>query len=172
MMGGRGDAARCWCQFFRLPNGDYQASSVEGRKGALREQLAGALSPGVLAYADSGEPIGWCGLGPRRNYQRLARSEIGKATRDAAGLWSVVCFVVSVQHRRQGITERLLAAAIDLARSNGAAAIEAYPVDVTVALRISSAALHPGPLSVYLRAGFHEVARPKPSRPIVRLSLS
>jgi GNAT superfamily N-acetyltransferase len=171
IMGVKGDAARCWCQFFRQPNAQYRASTDEARRAALHAQLAGGVAPGVLVHDDVDEPIGWCGIAPRRDYARLGRSEIAKATNDADGLWSVVCFVVRVGHRSQGATGELLAAAVELARSNGAAAIEAYPVDTTAVPRVTSADLHHGALPVFLRAGFREVARPKPGRPTVRLQL-
>ena len=60
----------------------------------------------------------------------------------------------------------LLRAAVDHARSQGARLLEAYPVD-------RDEPSHPddmffGAKSMYDRAGFKEVARRKPGRPIVR----
>lgn len=170
-MGTRGDSARCWCQFFRQPNTEYRAASDSDRRDALQAQLLGGSATGVLAYSGDGEPIGWCGVGPRADYARIARSEIGRATVDRSGLWSVVCFVVRIGHRRQGATRDLLSAAVAFARDSGAVDIEAYPVDVAAAPRVSSTDLHHGALDVFTRAGFVEVARPKPSRPTVRLQL-
>jgi hypothetical protein len=66
----------------------------------------------------------------------------------------------------------LLAGAVALARDGGATVVEGYPVDVAVRASTSAAALYHGPLSVFLRAGFAEVARPAPDRPVVRLPLS
>ncbi len=171
IMGSKGDAAHCWCQFFRQPNAEYRACSDQARRDALRTQLDDPVAPGVLAYDAALEPVGWCGIAPRRGYARIDRSEVGRATADEAGLWSVVCFVVRVGHRRQGTSGQLLAAAVRHARGNGAVAVEAYPVDVTAMPRATSADLHHGALSTFLRAGFREVARPKPARPTVRLDL-
>jgi hypothetical protein len=64
----------------------------------------------------------------------------------------------------------LLAGALDLARRGGARTVEGYPVD-TAQRTSTSAALFPGPLPVFLRAGFTEVARPQPARPVVRVTL-
>ena len=63
----------------------------------------------------------------------------------------------------------MLKAAVDYARSCGARLVEAYPVD-------EDQRSHPddmffGAKSMYDRAGFREVARRKPNRPVVRKSL-
>src|SRR5690606_39771155 len=44
-------------------------------------------------------------------------------------VWSVWCIRVRPGHRRKGISHHLLAGAVELARSQGAPAIEGYPVD-------------------------------------------
>ena len=44
-------------------------------------------------------------------------------------------------------------------------------MDLAVRGRTSAAELYHGPLSVFLRAGFTEVGRPQPARPVVRLRL-
>jgi GNAT superfamily N-acetyltransferase len=86
-------------------------------------------------------------------------------------VWSVTCFVVRVGHRRAGVARALLDGAVRLARDSGARVVEAYPVDVAAKRSTSSAELYHGPLSTFLAAGFHEVARPRPSRAVVRLEL-
>lgn len=93
-----------------------------------------------------------------------------QATQDEPGLWSVTCFVVRVGHRRQGVAGQLLQAAIEFARRHGARMIEAYPVDPSVR-PTGSSGLYQGPLALYQKAGFTEVARPSESRAIVRLNL-
>jgi GNAT superfamily N-acetyltransferase len=171
VMGGRGDPARCWCQFFRLRGKAWQSATPESNRAALRAQVAdGPVPPGVLGYTPSGEPVGWCAVAPRCSYHRLAYSEVANALPDEDGLWSVTCFVVRVGHRRRGLSGALLEGAVALAARRGARAVEAYPVDVA-AKKPSSAELYHGPLSLFLRAGFTEVARPLPHRPVVRRAL-
>ena len=48
---------------------------------------------------------------------------------DDLPVWSLWCIRVRPGHRKQGISHALLAGAVDYARSNGAPAIEGYPVD-------------------------------------------
>jgi ribosomal protein S18 acetylase RimI-like enzyme len=84
-------------------------------------------------------------------------------------VWSVTCFVVRVGHRRRGLSRALLDGAVRLAGEGGARAVEGYPVDVAARSGVSSAELYHGPLSTFLDAGFREIARLRPARPVVRL---
>jgi GNAT superfamily N-acetyltransferase len=85
---------------------------------------------------------------------------------DDTPVWSIVCFVVPAQHRGQGVARGLLKGAIDYAGRRGAAMLEAYPVDRPS--RSSDEAMWFGPKSMYDAAGFEEVARRRPHRPVVR----
>jgi GNAT superfamily N-acetyltransferase len=88
---------------------------------------------------------------------------------DDQPVWSIVCFFVDSNARGRGLSRRMLEAAVDYARSRGTRLVEAYPVD-------KDQRGHPddmffGAKSIYDRAGFREVARRKPTRPVVRKSL-
>ncbi|HEY2296551.1 MAG TPA: GNAT family N-acetyltransferase [Jatrophihabitans sp.] len=170
VMGSKGDPARCWCQFFRGTNADWNAGTSGARRAALRAQLESGPPPGVLAYDDDAAAVGWCGLAPRADYPRLARSLTAKATQDEDGLWALTCFVVPVRARRQGVSGVLLDGAVELARRYGARTIEAYPIDLAIRTPSSSELYH-GAFHVFQRSGFVEVARPKSDRPTVRLTL-
>jgi GNAT superfamily N-acetyltransferase len=89
-----------------------------------------------------------------------------------AGVWWVTCFVVDSRHRRSGIGSALLQAAVDFAREHGAMAIEGHPVDVDAlkAARVAGSAIYTGTVAMFAAAGFVEVARTYPSRPVMRLS--
>ena len=170
VMGTRGDPARCWCQYFRLRGKAWQTATAATNRDALQAQmLDDPVPPGVVAYSD-GEPVGWCAVAPRASYSRLAFSDVATALPDEDGVWSVTCFVVRVGHRRSGLANSLLAAAVELAARHDAPLVEAYPVDVTVK-KASSAELYHGPLSLFLRHGFAELARPLPHRALVRKAL-
>jgi hypothetical protein len=173
VFGTRGDPARCWCRWF-YAGAQVDAGSAAANRDALQADVRRGPPPGVLAYRDA-EPVGWCAVAPRPGYTRLPRSEVLRGTpagelADPA-VWSVTCFVVRVGHRRAGVAAALLDGAVGLARESGARVVEAYPVDVAAKGRTSSAELYHGPLSMFLAAGFREVARPRPARPVVRLEL-
>jgi ribosomal protein S18 acetylase RimI-like enzyme len=174
VFGTRGDAARCWCQWFYAGSQVATGARAEANRDALRAQVRQGSPPGVLAYR-GGEPVGWCAVAPRPTYTRLPRSEAlrGTSPDELADptVWSVTCFVVRVGHRRGGVAAALLDGAVRLARESGARAVEAYPVDVAAKGNTSSAELYHGPLSTFLAAGFREVARPRSTRPVVRLEL-
>jgi GNAT superfamily N-acetyltransferase len=174
VFGTRGDASRCWCQWFYADSQVAAGARAEANREALREQVRQGPPPGVLAYR-GGEPVGWCAVSPRPTYTRLPRSEALRGTPEDEladpAVWSVTCFVVRVGHRRGGVAAALLDGAVGLARESGARVVEAYPVDVAAKARTSSAELYHGPLSTFLAAGFREVARPRPTRPVVRLEL-
>jgi GNAT superfamily N-acetyltransferase len=169
VMGSRGDAARCWCQFFQLRGAAWGASSAAANRDRLRRQISDSdRPPGVLAY-HADEPVGWCAVGPKPSYPRLAASPV--AGSETAGIWSVTCFVVRVGWRRRGVAGALLAGAVELARAGGATSVEAYPVDPMARSSVSAAELYHGPLPVFLDAGFRDVARPSAGRARVRLEV-
>lgn len=72
-------------------------------------------------------------------------------------------------YRGLGVARELLKGAVAYARRHGATLVEAYPVDK--AARCSDDSRWFGAKSMYDSAGFKEVARRKPQRPIVRLKL-
>lgn len=171
---GGGDGGSCWCQWWMLPNKDYNATSREEKRELLREQIANATHPfGLVAYVD-GEAVGWVKVAPRTEQPRLARTRAYQCSPepfDDPTVWAVSCFVVRREHRRNGIARQLLDAAVEHARSLGARVIEGYPID-TVAAKATSNGLFHGALSTFLDAGFEEVARAKPTSPVVSLRIA
>jgi GNAT superfamily N-acetyltransferase len=161
-------ARQCWCIHYRRTGRASQPPVGRSRAAANRAALK-ALSrsgqpPGLIAYRGR-QPVGWVSLGPRANFRRLERSSVMKPVDDTP-VWSIVCFVVPAQHRGQGVARGLLKGAIDYAGRRGAAMLEAYPVDRPS--RSSDEAMWFGPKSMSDAAGFEEVARRRPHRPVVR----
>jgi GNAT superfamily N-acetyltransferase len=120
--------------------------------------------PGLIAYEDD-RPVGWISLGPREDYEKLARSPVMKPVDDRP-VWSIVCFFVDQKARGRGVSEALLRAAVDHARSRGATLLDGYPVDKPG--RSQSDFLWFGAKRIFDRAGFREVARRTPTRPVMR----
>lgn len=163
-------ARGCWCMYYR--ESGKQAVPTGGTLQQLRKQrlhaLAAADPPaGLLAY-EGDTPVGWVTLGPREHYAKLQRSPVMKPVDDQP-VWSVVCFVVPPSQRHRGVARALLAGAVKHARAHGARLLEAYPVDKSE--RGADDWLWHGAKSMYDKAGFGEVARRKPARPVVRLVL-
>jgi len=164
-------ARGCWCMYYRISGkGVYTRPSDSQRsrsKQALKALAAQDPPPGLLGYRGRA-PVGWVSLGPRQDYAKLAHSPVMKPV-DEQPVWSVVCFVVPSEYRKQGVARELLAGAIEYARKRGVRLLEAYPVDKGA----SSASEAPwfGSKRMFDEAGFQEVARRKTTRPVVRLKL-
>lgn len=169
-----GDGRGCQCQWWTITNAEWQASSQPERTQLFRDEIDAGPPPGLIAYVD-GEAAGWVRVGPRPHQRRLAR------TRNFAGslepwddesVWAVSCFVVRKEHRRSGLNDRLLEAAVAYAREGGARVIEGYPIDPRAGSKKSSSSLFQGVVSTFLNAGFREVARPRPDLAIVALEIA
>lgn len=166
-------ARHCWCMFYRhsgarpaLRPGETHASRSRAELRALT--AAGDPPPGLIGYAGK-TPVGWISLGPREDFARLERSVVMKPVDDSR-VWSIVCFVVPSEYRRQGVAAALLAGAIRYAARRGVRLLEAYPVDK--AGDAADESMWFGAKRMYDSADFHEVARRRPARPVVRLQLA
>lgn len=168
-----GDGPDCQCQWWLLTNAQFQQSSRDELTERFHTEMHDERPPGLIAYVD-GEPAGWVRVGPRTTQARLLRTrDVVTATAeplDADDVWAVSCFVVRKAHRGQGLTRKLLGAAVATARDAGARVVEAYPLDPTVTKRTANQ-LYRGTVSVFEDAGFDIVDRPKPDRALVALTL-
>lgn len=159
----------CWCMAYRRSGSQAQPAAgttrAQANKAALKALVDSSRPPGLIGYRGK-VPVGWVSIGPREDYARLARSPVMKPVDDKA-VWSVICFVVPAEYRGQGVARALLAGAVAYAKKCGAKLIEAYPVDKPS--RSHDDFMWFGAKSMYDKAGFAEVARRKPHRPVVRL---
>ncbi|UWX98224.1 GNAT family N-acetyltransferase [Arthrobacter zhaoxinii] len=147
-------AQACWCLSYRLPTSEFRTLPGSEQQGRLRRYAEEGTPPGVVAYVD-GEAAGWCSVSPRASHHRLRSSRTIPAVDDVP-VWSVVCLVIRPQFRRQGLARHLLDGAVDYARSSGAPALEAYPIDAGGG-RISSSLAYVGTTGLFEAAGFERV---------------
>jgi GNAT superfamily N-acetyltransferase len=164
LFGERGACGGCWCMAWRLGHAEWKAGKGGRNRRAFQELVTSGQTPGVLAYAE-GEAVGWCAVAPREVYPALARARVLKPVDDTP-VWSISCLFVAKPHRRRGLSPELLKAAATFARSRGALVVEGYPVDPSQ--RLPDPFVWTGLASAFRRAGFKEVARPSPTRPIMR----
>jgi GNAT superfamily N-acetyltransferase len=160
----------CWCMYYRRSgraNVPADTSYGDYNREALKSLVDAGTVPGLIGYRD-GQPIAWVSLGPRGDYAKLARSPVMKPV-DEKPVWSVICFYTAPGARGEHVSEAMLAHAADYARENGATLLEAYPVDAPA--RKGDDSMWFGAKSLYDRAGFREVARRKPTRPVMRKAL-
>jgi GNAT superfamily N-acetyltransferase len=168
LFGRHGASGGCWCMFWRVKRAEYDARRGEGLKEGLKSLVFANEAPGLLAYS-GGKAVGWISLGPREQFPRLENSR-NLARVDEQAVWSVVCFFVARSHRNQGLTIRLLQAAVEYARLHGAKIVEGYPVDPKQD-RVDALSVYTGLASVFKVVGFTEVARRSETRPVMRLTM-
>lgn len=175
VFGRRGeDPSWCWCRLF-LRSTTYESAESDSRldnRDALRQEIThAAVPPGLLAYIDN-QPVGWTRVGPRSDFPRVSGNRaLAKVLTEDPGVWWVTCFVVDSRHRRSGVGATLLKAAVEFAGEHAATAVEGHPVDVAAlsAARVSGSAIFTGTVAMFSAAGFTEVARTYPTRPVMRL---
>ncbi len=165
LFGPHGACAGCWCMWWRQSRAEFSENHYAGNKRAMKKIILAGQEPGILVYA-SGTPIGWCAIGPREAYPSLERSKVLQRIDDLP-VWSVTCFYVMRGQRRQGLTGQLLKAAILFAQKRGAKVIEAYPID-SGGKQKNTVSVFTGLVSTFTEAGFVEVTRRSPARPILR----
>jgi GNAT superfamily N-acetyltransferase len=164
LFGPKGACAGCWCMFWKLRGKAYdEAKGYETRQMHKSIIDAGTVT-GLLAYLH-GDVVGWVAVEPRLAYPKLAHSRALKPVDDQP-VWSVTCFFVAKDFRRQGIAVELLKAALDHVRRQGGKIVEGYPVDAKK--DIPAPFVYTGTASAFQQAGFQEVARHTPTRPIFR----
>lgn len=168
LFGPKGACAGCWCMTWRLQKSEYDRLKGDGNKKAIKK-LASKNEPiGILAFVDD-EPAGWCAVAPREKYVRLKTSRVLKPIDDQP-VWSVSCFFIAKQHRRKGLSVKLLKAALAYAKKEGARIVEAYPLEPKDK-KMPDVFAWTGILSSFITAGFKEEKRHSPARPIVRYYL-
>ena len=172
---GGGDGASCWCRWLLDTRAAFDAASREGRKAALRSELAEAAVPPGLVLTTDGEAVGWVRVAPRPAQPGVLRTQVvrkGSSEPPADdAVWAVTCFVVRREHRGSGVAAALLDGAVAHASANGARVVEGYPVDRAARPNATSSELWHGTVGLFARAGFVETGRPTPARAVMTLHL-
>ncbi len=150
----RPDANVCWCLSYRLPNAEHLALRGVQRGERVEQLVREHPPPGVLAY-DGGQVVGWAAVHPRADTSFARNRKIPHV--DELDVWSLWCVRVRPGHRGRGISHDLVRGAVDFARSQGAPAVEAYPVDNRDA-KVDLTMAYVGTKAVFERAGFTQAA--------------
>ncbi len=174
LFGPQGACYGCWCTAFLLPPKQRHAMSGEARRDLMLERIAAGPPPGLLAYDAGGLAVGWMQIGPRAsvpewNNPRRSSTPLDDAPADDPGVWAITCFFFRNTARGKGLSHQILAEGLKFARSQGARLVEASPMDQ--AKQSKSIGLFVGSTRVFKAAGFVEVARAKPGRPLMRYDL-
>jgi GNAT superfamily N-acetyltransferase len=141
--------ADCWCLNHRQAPGcpTGVAAQNEMKKRTIEEKVSGLL--GYLA----GECVGWIAIDPMLELIGHDCHETGKSDE-----WAIHCMFVKAGFRGQGISTRLIAAAVDYGRAKGVRIISAFPIPEESRHRFPvNEAEFSGRISTYLKLGFQPV---------------
>jgi GNAT superfamily N-acetyltransferase len=150
----RPDANVCWCLSHRLDSRTNRELVGPARGDYVRELTARPVAPGVLAY-DGDEVVGWAAVAPRAELPFERSRRIPHV--DDQSVWSVWCIKVRPGHRGRGIAHVLLEGAVEYAASQGAPAVEGYPVD-NRGQKVDLTMAYVGTKAIFERAGFTQAA--------------
>lgn len=150
--------------FWKLRGKAFTENTGDAARQMQKSIVDSKVVPGLIAYAD-GYPIGWVAVEPRSAYPKLAHSHVLTPVDDKE-VWSITCFFVAKDYRRKGVTIELLKASVGHVRKHGGKIVEGYPVDAPQDM--PAPFVYTGTASAFQQAGFKEVARNAPTRPIFR----
>lgn len=164
LFGKNGACGGCWCMHWKLRGKDFSENTGNAARQMQKSIVDSKIVPGLLAYSE-GYPVGWIAVEPRSAYPKLAHSRVLKPVDDQE-VWSITCFFVEKKHRHKGITVELLKAATEYVKGRGGKIVEGYPVDAKS--EEPAPFVFTGTAAAFANAGFQEVARNSPTRPIFR----
>lgn len=165
LFGEKGACGGCWCMLWRLRRKEFEQLKGEGNRRAMKTIIESGQKPGLLAYAGK-QPVAWCSVAPREQFPALERSRILKKIDDEP-VWSISCFFIHKNYRKQGLGVRILEAVIQYVKKQGGQIIEGYPVEPRND-RTADVFVWTGLASFFRKAGFTECARRSDTRPIMR----
>lgn len=176
LFGQHGACGGCWCMWWRESRREFDREKGERNRRHLHALVDAGPPPGLLGYL-AASPVAWVALAPRAAYPVAGRSRIARLPSDEtdAGearenhVWLISCLFVHRRHRRRGIATTMIEHAVAYAATRGADAVDAVPVEPVSTL--PDAFAFTGLPSSYRAAGFVEIARPGPRRPLFRYEL-
>ena len=148
------ESSVCWCLSHRVDGATNRSLTGRARGDYVRMLCGRAVAPGVLAYCD-GDVAGWAAVAPRAELPYARSTKIPHV--DELPVWSVWCIRVRPGFRRRGISHALLAGAVGYARTEGAPAVEGYPVDNRGA-KVDQTMAYVGTRKLFEDAGFSKAA--------------
>jgi GNAT superfamily N-acetyltransferase len=148
------DSSVCWCLSHRLDWKTNRQLAGPARGEYVKMLCSRRVAPGVLAYSGA-EVAGWAAVAPRSELPFARSAKIPHI--DDLPVWSVWCIRVRPGHRGRGISQALLDGAVAYARSQGAPAIEGYPVD-NEGKKVDLTMAYVGTRKLFEDAGFTKAA--------------
>ncbi|MBM3435983.1 MAG: GNAT family N-acetyltransferase [Bacteroidetes bacterium] len=166
LFGVKGACGNCWCMYYRLNRSDFQTGKADdGNKNAMMEIVRKNKPAGILGMYE-GQAIAWCAFAPREDFIKLENSRVHKRIDDKP-VWSIPCFFIAKNFRRQGVSVAILKRIIRYAKENSIKIIEAYPA-IPTKEKLPDSFAWIGLYKSFERAGFEIADRTSQNRPMVR----
>jgi GNAT superfamily N-acetyltransferase len=144
----------CWCLSHRIDSRTNRELVGPARGEYVRRLCERDVAPGVLAY-DGDDVVGWAAVAPRSELPFATSRKIPHV--DDLPVWSLWCVRVRPGHRGKGVAHALVSGASAYARSQGAPAVEGYPVD-NQGKKVDLTMAYVGTRSLFEGAGFTKAA--------------
>lgn len=141
------DWSVCYCFSYHFIGTKEHWNKEENRSSVINFVNEGKMT-GYLAYVDS-KPVGWCNANNRMNYQRLLKYH-DLIDNPMDKVFSIVCFLVHPDYRRQGIVQKILDQIYSDCVNSDYDYIEAYPGKGN----LSSEDHFKGPIELYEKFDF------------------
>lgn len=164
---------RCYCQMFQASKSEAEAAYSGLAPEELGRPPAGGRAPdpgGAAARVPRlrrGQAIGWCNACDRANLPEDPCVGPCRHAPAEARIKAVLCFEIAPEWRGRGVATALLARAIADAAAEGYAAVEAYPQMREARYEWDYA----GPVRLYEKAGFQQVAQGPDGELVLRKAL-
>ena len=168
LFGSNGACGGCWCMWWKVPRSNFALKKGASNRRSFKALVDRGDVPGFLAFEED-RPVAWCAVEPRERYPGLARSR-ALVPVDDKPVWSITCFFVKAGYRRQGLCLAILQQAKRFVAERGGRLIEGYPRDPGKGFPGANS-MWTGNFSTFIKAGFTEVERRTPTRPIMRYEL-
>jgi GNAT superfamily N-acetyltransferase len=141
----------CYCMFYHHDKDvkDWHSRSKEDNRYMAIRMINNHSLNGFLAYNNE-TPIAWCNANDKKSFSFIKNLRKVYSDFDDS-IVSIVCFLVSHQYRRSGISTRLLQTVINYYQISGKKYLEAYPFINT----IKDSENYHGPSNLYLKNGFY-----------------
>ncbi len=140
----------CWCTWFH-PDSPDRGPGAEGSRCEKKMYVEQGVAHAAL-LVDGDEAVAWAEYGTPAELPNIQHRKQYDAEADLVLDWRVTCIFVDKRHRRQGLAERALLAAVDLIAEDGGGIVEGYP-HIPGAKKMSSSFLYNGTRAMYERCG-------------------
>jgi GNAT superfamily N-acetyltransferase len=150
---GSSDFGGCFCAVWTAYGSDWESRCTDPATPnfhATAERVRSGHHAGYFVY-DEKTLVGWTGSGPKNFFPLLATKLGSRLSPSIPQTWSIGCVAVKAEFRGQGLADKIVAAVLELARTNHATKVESYPVRPFHEPRI-----YRGTEGLYRRMGFVE----------------